>query len=123
MKPKNLFFTFTILMTIASLLGCSDPHTVLYGQWQAAANTDLTAQGLGGVIFDFQRNGNLRITIASVSVDMGYEFANGNIIRFTGEGKIADLLAGQEVTYSIKGDVLELVSNGQTLVFNRLPAQ
>lgn len=116
----------TVLLCSLGLLllaGCGDAHKALYGKWEAQTTTDLKAAGLSELIFDFQPDGNLRISISTLTVNIGYEFADGNIIRFKGDGAIAAILAGQEVTYTITGDTLELISNGQVQNFIRVADQ
>ena len=123
MKKRFGIFILCCLVVLLLFASCGDSHKALYGQWEAESTTDLKAQGLGNLIFDFRPEGNLQISISSITVNIGYEFANGNTIRFKGDGSIAAILAGQEVTYKITGKALELISNGQTVKFTRVAGQ
>lgn len=123
MKRIPIIFLLCGLVLSLFLEGCTDRHKALYGKWEAQATTDLKAAGLDELIFDFQPDGNLQISISSITVNIGYEFADGNTLRFKGDGNIAAILAGQEVTYKITGDTLELISNGQVQKFTRAAGQ
>lgn len=120
---RNLKLLAISIICIGLLAGCTDPHRDLYGKWQVKSTSDLKALGLDTLIFDFQKDGNLRVTIGSVNVNVPYEFANENTIRFSSDGNIAAVLAGQEVTYTISGETLDLISNGQTQKFTRVAGQ
>lgn len=123
MKSRTSLILLCCCLILGILSGCVDPHRALYGKWEAQATSDLKALGLGTLIFDFQQDGNLRITISAVTVDIQYEFVNADTIRFKGTGAIASILAGQEVTYKISGDTLELISNNQAQKFTRVNGQ
>jgi hypothetical protein len=120
MKRLNkavFLFLFLILLTQA----CADPHAALFGKWQVVTSLDLQTEGLGGLVFDFQKDGILRVSVAGTTVDFSFAFVDDNTIRFVeGTGTIQNLLAGQELDFQVQGDTLSLISNGEAVHFTRV---
>jgi hypothetical protein len=109
------------LMATCLIHACVSTRTALYGSWQVETSTDLQAQGLGDLIFEFRKDGTLGVTIEGVTVDFLYDFVDDDTIRFAGgEGQIPSLLSGQELDFVVTGDTLSLISNGESVHFTRM---
>ena len=110
-----------LLGVLLMILACTSQHK-LYGRWKST--DEISAQSLGDLIFEFTKDGMLRISIAGVAVDLKYEFADADTLRFIGtEEEGGSLLAGQEVDWKVTGDTLILTSDQTPMEFIRLPEE
>ncbi len=111
-----------LLLGAVLLISACTPRSRLIGRWKST--NDLSQQGLGDLIFEFTKDGLLRISVSGVAVDLQYEFADDDTLRFiASEEAGGSLLAGQEVDWKVVGDTLTLISADQPMEFIRVPAE
>lgn len=120
---NNLARRGLVLLLGASLLiSACTARSRLFGRWKSTH--DLSEQGLGDLIFEFTKEGLLRISVSGVAVDLQYEFADADTLRFVGSAEAGgSLLAGQEVDWKVVGDTLTLISADQPMEFIRMTAE
>ncbi len=110
-----------VILAMLLIQACGTSRSALYGSWKVQTSVDLQAEGLGEMIFEFRSDGVLRVSIDTITVDFTYDFIDDDTIRFSdGGGEIQSILAGQEIDFAVRGNTLSLISNGETVNFNRV---
>jgi hypothetical protein len=118
---KKLFFGSLICILLITSCTLFDPREKLYGKWAIDTSPDVEANSLGSVVFEFTSTGYLIISVsAAVAIQtvLQYDFVDKDTIVFSGEGSLSSL-SGQTVDFTVDGDALTLISNGDIQTFHQ----
>lgn len=106
---RNLMSVSVVILLLVGLLtGCSDRDPLL-GKWQEPTS---------GVILEIKEDGDLVISMKSVSVAMTYELEDPDIMIFRSETD--DSIPEQKMVYRIEEDQLIITVDGIETIFTRV---
>lgn len=111
----RLFSVLAVLVILLTACGGGGPNVQeeIIGQWEAYdADLDMT------MVFDFQEEGKLAISVEGVSLDGTYTWDNDNTITITMSfGGESEEIVGD---VAITGDEMTITADGDTETFTRV---